>query len=62
MAHAITALQSASRPSGAHWRIRNNRKFGKALLAVAVFWPWYLAAQWLPTIKAVDYFSVHGTK
>ena len=53
MAHAITALQSASRPSGAHWRIRNNRKFGKTLLAMAVFWPLCLSAQWLPTIKAV---------
>ena len=54
MAHAITALPRASRPSGAHWRIRNNRKFGKTLLAaVAVFWPLCLPAQWLPTIKAV---------
>jgi hypothetical protein len=54
MAHAITALQRASRPSGAHWRIRNKRKFWKALLAaVAVFWPLCLPAQWLPTIKAV---------
>jgi hypothetical protein len=54
MAHAISALQRASRPSGAHWRIRNNRKFGTTLLAaVAVFWPLCLPAQWLPTIKAV---------
>lgn len=54
MAHAISALQSASRPSGAHWRIRNNWKFGKTLLAaLAVFWPLCLPAQWLPTIKAV---------
>jgi hypothetical protein len=37
----------------AHWLIRNNWKFGKTLLAMAVFWPLCLPAQWLPTIKAV---------
>jgi hypothetical protein len=53
MAHAISAFQSASRSSGAHWRVRNNRKFRKTLLAaVAVFCPLCLPAQWLPTIKA----------
>ena len=54
MAPAITALPRASRPSGSHWRIRTNRKFGRTLLAaVVVFWPLCLPAQWLQTIKAV---------
>jgi hypothetical protein len=54
MAHAITALPRVSRQSGVRWRVRNNLKFGKTLLAaVAVFWPLCLPAQSLPTIKAV---------
>ena len=54
MAHAIIALPRGSRQSGVRWRVRNNLKFGKTLLAaVAVFWPLCLPAQSLPTIKAV---------
>jgi hypothetical protein len=55
--HSLWLMRSlrskAQAGQAAHWLMRNNRKFGKTLLAMAVFWPLCLPAQWLPTIKAV---------